>query len=280
MNDAGSRGVTGLRVQQHNAIVVLTLDRPDRGNSLTPDMHAEIRRVWEWIRTDPDVRATVITGSGDRHFCTGTDVGGVAERGSTTAGDGPFRDSVFWTSRQNGVWKPTICAVNGVVAGGGLHFVVDSDIVVAADTSSFLDTHVNVGMVGAIENIGLLQRLPLGTVLRMTLQGKSFRLDAARAYQLGLVDELVRPHELLDTAMAIAEEVARNSPEAAARSLEAIWSSLGVPYDQALEYGWSLVRRHWRHPDFAEGPRAFVERRPPRWQVLPADGSPSGDHKA
>jgi E-phenylitaconyl-CoA hydratase len=267
---AASSGTAGLRVEQRGAIVIVTLDRPGQGNSLTPDMHAEMRRVWSWIRADSAVRATIITGSGDRHFCTGTDVAGVAERGTTNAGDGPLRDSVFWTSRQNNVWKPTICAVNGIAAGGGLHFVVDSDIVVAAKTASFLDAHVNVGMVGAIENIGLLQRLPLGTALRMTLQGKSFRLGAARAYQLGLVDELVAPSALLDTAMTIAEEIARNSPEAVARSLEAMWSSLGVPYEDALEYGWSLVRDHWKHPDCTEGPRAFVERRAPNWQVLPA----------
>jgi E-phenylitaconyl-CoA hydratase len=263
-------GVVGLRVEQRGHVVTLTLDRPDQGNSLTPEMHAEMRRVWTWIRTDPTVRATIITASGDRHFCTGTDVAGVAARGTTNAGDGPLKESVFWTSRQNDVWKPTICAVNGMVAGGGLHFVVDSDIVVAADTASFLDTHVNVGMVGAIENIGLTYRLPLGTALRMTLQGKSFRLGAARAYSLGLVDELVAPEALIDCANSIAEEICRNSPEAVARSLEAMWSSLGVPYEEALEHGWSLVRRHWKHPDFAEGPRAFVEKRAPNWQVTPS----------
>jgi E-phenylitaconyl-CoA hydratase len=262
-------GVPGLGVERQGSIAILRLDRPDKGNSLTSEMHTEIRRVWSWIRADPDIRATIITGSGDRHFCTGTDVSAVAERGTTNAADAPLEESVFWSSRQNRVWKPTICAVNGIAAGGGLHFVVDSDVVVAADTASFLDTHVNVGMVGAVENIGLMQRLPLGTVLRMTLQGKSYRLNAERAYQLGLVDELVAPESLFDTAMTIAKEISRNSPEAVARSMEALWSSLGVPYDDALEHGWSLARGHWGHPDFVEGPRAFVERRAPNWQVLP-----------
>lgn len=261
------RGVDGLVVEQRGAIAILTLNRPAQGNSLTPEMHAEMRKAWAWIRVDPTIRVTIITASGNRHFCTGTDVAGVAERGKTNAGDGPLKESVYWTSRQNGVWKPTICAVNGVVAGGGLHFVVDSDIVIATETASFLDAHVNVGMVGAIENIGLLQRLPMGTALRMTLQGKSFRLSASRAFQLGFVDELVGHDELLSTALSIAEDIASNSPEAVARSMEALWSSLGVPYDDALEFGWTLLRRHWSHPDFIEGPRAFVEHRNPEWKV-------------
>jgi E-phenylitaconyl-CoA hydratase len=263
---AKSSNVEGLLVDQQGPVAVVTLDRPHKGNALTADMHVEMRRVWSWIRDDPGVRVTVITGNGD-HFCTGTDVEDVARRGTTNAGPGAFKDAVFWTSRQNAVWKPTICAVNGLVAGGGLHFVVDSDIVVAANTASFLDAHVNVGMVGAVENIGLVQRLPLGTALRMTLQGKRFRLSASRAYQLGLVDELVDRGSLMETAMGIAEDIAENSPEAVARSMEAVWGSLGVQYEEALEHGWSLVQGHWGHPDFVEGPRAYAERRFPVWQA-------------
>lgn len=265
MSGPGHLGVEGLIVEQHGAVVLLTLDRPQRGNALTPPMHAEMRKIWAWIKDDTNVLATVITGSG-AYFCTGTDVESVARTGTTNAGPGPLRDALFWTSRQNAVWKPTVCAVNGLVAGGGLHFVVDSDIVVAAETASFLDSHVNVGMVGAVENIGLARRAPLGTALRMTLQGKQFRLPARRAYELGLVDELASPDSLMSTAMSIAQDIAQNSPEAVARSMQAIWSSLEMPYEAALEHGWQMVQEHWTHPDFFEGPRAFVERRPPEWQ--------------
>ena len=86
-----------------------------------------------------------------------------------------------------------------MVAGAGLHFVVDADIIVAAEHAVFLDTHVNVGMVGAIENIGLAKRLPLGSALRMTLCGKKYRMPAQRAYELGLVDEVVPADKLLET---------------------------------------------------------------------------------
>jgi enoyl-CoA hydratase/carnithine racemase len=181
------------------------------------------------------------------------------------------------------VWKPVICAVNGLCVGGGHHFVVDADIVIASRNAAFTDTHVNVGMVGALENIGLAKRLPLGTALRMTLLGRAYRLSAERAWQLGLVDELVdRPADLLACANDMAQSMLANSPQAMALSKQAVWGSLERGYGDALEQAWALLRLHWGHPDFQEGPRAFGEGREPRWnpdpnaRSEPADGSGSG----
>lgn len=246
-------------------LAVVTLNRPDVGNSLTPGMHSFMRAVWEDVKRDDDVRCVIVTGAGRRHFCTGVDVRGVAARGKTSTTDGPLDEEVSWSPRQANVWKPVICAVNGLAGGAGLHFVVDSDIVVATETASFVDTHVNVGMVGAVENIGLAQRLPLGTALRMTLQGRNYRLPAKRAYALGLVDELAGPDELMTVTRAIAADIAANSPKAVSLSKQAVWSAVEQGYSAAAEYGWALARMHWSHPDFAEGPRAFAERRDPNW---------------
>jgi enoyl-CoA hydratase/carnithine racemase len=128
-----------------------------------------------------------------------------------------------------------------------------------------MDTHVNVGMVGGVENASLAYRLPLGSVLRMTLVGKEYRMPAARAYQLGLVDELVEPDQLMTAATAMAHAIAANSPAAVQRSKQAIWQSREMGYTQAVEYGWAMVRMHWGHPDFREGPAAFREKRAPNW---------------
>lgn len=255
----------GVRYEKDDGIARITLDRVEAGNALTPGMHSMFRSIWRDVGDDPDVRCAIVTGTGERHFCTGADVSGVASSGRVSTGDERITREVFWSSRQNDVWKPVIAAVNGLANGAGLHFVVDADIVVASRNAAFMDTHVNVGMVGAIENIGLAKRLPLGTALRMTLQGKAFRLSAERAYQLGLVDELVEPAELLPTAEAIARDICANSPHAVSLSQQAVWSSVEMPYSQAVEYGWALLRLHWRHPDFTEGPRAFAERRAPNW---------------
>ncbi|MCL2534786.1 MAG: enoyl-CoA hydratase-related protein [Nocardiaceae bacterium] len=254
--------------EKRDHIAYITLNRPHKGNSLTGTMMPVMKEVWGEVRDDPWIRAAIVTGAGDRHFCTGADVDAVASRGGMSTGTGPLTDEVYWSPRQNRVWKPVICAANGLVAGAGLHFVVDADIVVASDTVSFMDTHVNVGLVGAMENIGLAKRLPLGTALRMTLMGRDYRLPAQRAYQLGLVDELVAQDQVMATAEEIARSIARNSPAAVSLSQQAIWNSLEMGYTQACEYGWALLRMHWGHPDSKEGPRAFSERREPQWTTV------------
>ncbi|WP_238009895.1 enoyl-CoA hydratase/isomerase family protein [Dactylosporangium sp. AC04546] len=257
----------GIEYDERDGIATIRLNRPDVGNALSRRMRPRLRELWAKVRDDPSVRVVIVTGTGDRHFCTGADVREVADTGTTTSGQGTVAEDIVWSPLQNQVWKPVICAVNGLVAGGGLHFVADADVVVAADHAQFMDTHVSVGQVGAVENIGLARRLPLGTVLRMTLTGKGFRLDAARAYQLGLVDELVPAAGLMDTAWELAVAIAANSPSAVSRSKQAIWGAAERPHQEALEYGWELARRQWTHPDFLEGARAFVQRRPPQWNV-------------
>ncbi len=262
----------GLRYQRRDdGIALLTLDRPERGNALAPHMQPIVRAVWEEVRDDPTIRVAVVSAAGDRHFCTGFDV---AEAEGDEAADvfdnRPLAEAVHWSPHQNRVWKPVICAVQGLCVGGGLHFVVDADIVVASKNATFMDSHVNVGMVGALENVGLAKRLPLGTALRMTLQGRDFRLSAERAFQLGLVDELVdTPADALPAALEIAQSMLANSPQAMALSKQAIWASLEQGYGAALEQAWSLLRLHWGHPDFREGPRAFGDKREPRWNPDP-----------
>ncbi|MDT5025448.1 MAG: hypothetical protein QOE61_1874 [Micromonosporaceae bacterium] len=254
-----------------DGVATVRLNRPEAGNALSRRMRPLFIDIWADIREDADVRAVVITGTGDRHFCTGADVKEVAESGTTTSTSERVAEAVVWSPMQNGIWKPVICAVNGLVAGGGLHFVADADIVLAAESAAFMDSHVSVGQVGAIENIGLAHRMPLGSALRMTLMGRSYRMPAARAYQLGLVDEVVALDDLSDTATAMALAIAANSPAAVMRSKQAIWDSIGVPRQDALEHGWALAREHWNHPDFLEGARAFAEKRPPRWTTAPQD---------
>jgi enoyl-CoA hydratase/carnithine racemase len=257
----------GLKYERRDHIAFITLDRPERGNALHSSQVEPMKAIWAEVREDPWIRCAIITASGDRHFCTGADVGAVAARGGVKAGKGPLSEEVHWSPRQNRVWKPVICAVNGTVASAGLHFVVDSDIVVSVNTAQFLDTHVNVGMVGAIENIGLAKRMPLGSALRMTLCGKAYRMSAERAYQLGLVDELCEPDELMATAEEIARQICANSPTAVSLSQQAIWSSVEMGYRDSLEFGWALLRMHWDHPDCKEGPRAFAEKREPVWET-------------
>jgi len=262
----------GLRYEKRDGVARITLDRPERGNALTPAMQPIIRAIWSDVRDAPAIRAAVVTAAGEKHFCTGFDVGSDEGEGGdeTVFADRPLADAVHWSPYQNRVWKPVLCAVNGLCVGGGLHFVVDADIVLASENAAFMDTHVNIGMVGALENVGLAKRLPLGAALRMTLLGRHYRMPARRAYELGLVDELVAtPADLPAAVDAMLQAILRNSPQAMLRSKQAVWGSLERGYTDALEHGWSLLRGHWKHPDFAEGSRAFAEKREPRWNPDP-----------
>lgn len=269
----------GVLYERRNGIATITIDRPERGNSLAPAMQKIFRAIWADVRDNDAIRVAIVKASGEKHFCTGFDV---AEAGGDDASDvfvdAPLSQSVHWSPYQNGVWKPVICVVTGLCVGGGLHFVVDSDIVVASRNAAFTDTHVNVGMVGAVENIGLAKRLPLGAALRMTLMGRHYRMPAGRAYELGLVDELAAtPADAVKRAQEMAAQMLDNSPQAMALSKRAIWESLERGYADALENGWSLLKSHWRHPDFVEGPRAFAEKRKPVWNPDPDAEIDDGD---
>jgi enoyl-CoA hydratase/carnithine racemase len=161
---------------------------------------------------------------------------------------------------------PTIVAINGVCAGAGLHFVADGDIVIASNKASFVDTHVNVGQVTALEPIGLMRKASLGAVLRMVLLGKAERLNAEQALETGLVSEVVEPEALLDRALALADIVAQGSPAAIAGSLKAVWDAYELPLSEAYANGFDILIRHRAHPDAVEGPAAFLEKRAPNWR--------------
>ena len=266
-----SGSLEGVIYEQRDQLAVITLNRPERGNSLTPGMQRVFRAIWRDVRENPEIRVAVVTAAGERHFTTGFDMSEAAgDDAESVFANRPLEDAVFWSPHQNRVWKPVICAVNGLCVGGGLHFVVDADIVIASENAAFMDTHVNVGMVGALENVGLARRLPIGAALRMTLMGRHYRMPARRAYELGLVDELVAtPAELFPCAEEMARAMLENSPQAMSLSKQAVWGSLERGYGEALEHAWALLRLHWGHPDFEEGPRAFAEKRPPRWNADP-----------
>lgn len=250
-----------------DGIALITLNRPHEGNALTTEMHKGLRKIWRDVDENPAVRVAIVTGAGERHFCTGASVSGLATGGEDTAmRQGTMEEVNHLSPYQNKVWKPVICCVNGLVNGGGLHFVVDSDIVVASANAKFMDTHTSVGQVGALENMGLALRSTLGTAMLLTLAGKAYRMDAERAYQLGLVDILEPdPAAAMARSRELALAIAANSPAAIRNSKQAIWGAMEQGYSRALESGWQLLRLHWGHPDFDEGPKAFGEKRAPVW---------------
>jgi enoyl-CoA hydratase/carnithine racemase len=257
-----------LRVERDGAVTIVTIDRPERLNAINGAMMVELERFWDGFDADPDQRVAVVTGAGVRAFCVGADVKEIAELGELPERQRhpDVRIASRITPLQARVSKPAICAVNGICAGGGLHFVADCDVTIAAEEATFIDPHVSVGQVSALEPVVLARRMPLGALLRMVLVGSHETMTAERAYELGIVTEVVPRANLLDAALVLAQRIAANSPAAVAASRRAIWDSLELPLEGARQHGWDLLRRHWAHPDFEEGPRAFAERREPRWR--------------
>lgn len=257
-----------LIVERRGPVGWLIFNRPDSLNSHNIPMLREVPEAWAELDADDAVRVIVNTGVG-RGFSTGADVKEIAASGSMGDRMKKLDDE---GGRRGGlgpraceVWKPVIAAVNGVCAGGGLHFVAEADIVLASSDATFVDTHVSVGQVAALEPIGLVGRMPFGAVLRMAMVGRYERLSAQRAFALGMVDQVVEPERLADEAQALAETIARNSPSAVMASKRAIWSAVEMGRESALAEGMERVKAFWDHPDNKEGPAAFAEKREPRW---------------
>jgi enoyl-CoA hydratase/carnithine racemase len=258
-----------LRFEVEDRIAVLTLDRPDRGNSINPQMMMDLEHAWTRIQTDLEIRVAVITGAGERHFCTGADVSDL-KQGVGGLNNRQYHEENRFTARMMHVTKPVVCAVNGLVNGGGLHFVADSDIVVSRDDVEFMDTHVSVGQVSALESVGVARRAGLGAALLMGLAGRGYRMPARRAYELGLVDLLEPTADAARArAMELARAIAQNSPQAMSLTKRAIWGVVENSEPQATHYAWEMLKSHWTHPDFDEGPKAFNEKRPANWNPDP-----------
>ena len=263
-------GYSTLIVERDGPIGWLVFNRPAAGNAMDATMLAELERAWRELDEDPQVRVIVNTGEGAA-FQTGLDVAQLArDKDALREQSRRTRDAELKLSAwQNDVQKPVIAAVNGVCAGGGLHFVADADIVIAASTATFLDPHVSIGQVSAYEVIALVRKSPMEPIVRMALAGRHERISADRARQLGILSEVIDPPEgLRDAARDLASKVARNSPAAMAATKRALWGALERGLTDACRAGSAELVGMWGHPDQEEGPRAFTDKREPEWQEI------------
>lgn len=221
-------------------VATITLNRPDKLNGIDGDMLAEIRRLWQVVRDDDDVHAVVFRAAGERAFSTGLDrVKGFV-----------YPDNV-WNKPDPGesldpkhfkCWKPVICAVNGMCAGGAFYIVGGSDIVVASPDATFFDPHVDFGLVAALEPISMLRRMPLGEILRVSLLGVEERMSADRAHQIGLVSEIVSGDRLWERAHELASKIAAKPSISTQGTVRAIWESLDAGRTAALARGLSYTQ--------------------------------------
>ncbi|MFM8238369.1 MAG: enoyl-CoA hydratase/isomerase family protein [Actinomycetota bacterium] len=220
-----------IRLERRGPVGWIVFDRPEVANAMDARMMDELEAAWLGVEADPDVRVIVNTGSG-RAFQTGLDVAQLARAPAALAEQSrrTKRFELRLTAWHCGVTKPVIAAVNGVCAGGGLHFVADADIVIASADATFVDPHVSVGQASVYETIALARKAPMESITRLALVGRHERLSARRAYELGICSQVVDPPErLADEAQALAERIAEHPPERLAAIKRALWGALETP---------------------------------------------------
>ena len=253
---------SGIRLER-GEVTTITLDRPDAANAFdrtTLRMFAET--VWT-IADASDVRAVVVTGAGSKAFCAGADL---KERGGMSIDE--VRDYIhtirdILTSLER-LPQPVVAAINGSAFGGGCELALACDIRVMADDAWIGLTETGLGI---IPGAGGTQRLPrlVGRGRGIELIATARRVDAAEALEIGLVQDVVPPGEVLGRAKEIAETIAGNAPVAVRAAKEAVLRGLEMPIDDALQLETELYERTLGTKDRLEGLAAFRERRPPRY---------------
>src|SRR5207248_323144 len=226
--EGGDHPLGAVRRPDRDTVAGLDTSR-DQGARRAPDLLGQLGESEpRELDDEPDVRVIVNTGDGHA-FQTGLDVAQLAREPDALREQSrrTKRFELRFTAWHNEVWKPVIAAVNGVCAGGGLHFVADADIVIASSDATFVDPHVSVGQASVYETIALTKKSPMESVLRMAFVGRHERLSAARAYELGICSQVVDPPErLFAEAQALGEVIARHSPAALAHTKRALWAAL------------------------------------------------------
>lgn len=222
-----------ITVEMDGHVAWVTLNRPEAYNAFSPTMEREVQATWQAFRRDDDVRAIVLTAAGEKSFCVGID----RNEGDFTALDDSA--GLYGTSnnfmyddpgdklgpKANDLWKPVICAVNGMAAGGAFYMLAEADVIIAADHATFFDPHVTYGMAAVYEPMKMLQRMPLGEILRLSLLGNHERMSAETAHRIGLVSEVCPADELRERAKWVADAIAAQPPVAVQGTLRAIWAA-------------------------------------------------------
>jgi enoyl-CoA hydratase/carnithine racemase len=229
-----------LDIDAADHVATITLNRPERLNAFNRTMCEEIARAWRIVKLDESVHAVVLRAAGSRAFSAGLDI--------TTPYGQPEN---IWNHEDPGealspkwqkMWKPVVCAVQGMCTAGAFYFINESDVVICSEEATFFDSHVSAGLVCALEPIGLMRRIGLGDTLRIALMGNDERVGADTALRIGLVTEVVAAEQLWNRAHEIAATIAAKPPSATQGTVKAIWESLDKPYRAALEQGLIYTR--------------------------------------
>jgi enoyl-CoA hydratase/carnithine racemase len=255
----------GLVVTYDGHVATITLDRPHAGNSLDPGTVAALRRSWDELERDDNVWVAVITGAGDRFFCTGTDLKATPPPAESFA-SATLNGRGLRLAPPPSFLKPTIAAINGMAVGGGLEIALACDLRVASDTAQFGLSEVRVGSLAGQGGTQRLPRaIPPAVAMKMLLTGD--RIDASEALRVGLVSDVFPAADLRRGAFDLAQRICEAAPLSVRAAKMAAVRGAELPLEAGLELEnqlWGALRDT---EDRTEGRQAFAEKREPQWQA-------------
>ena len=258
-----------IQYEEKNAVAWVTLNRPQVHNAFNAQMQRELFDLWRGLRRNDDVHAVVLTGAGDKAFCTGIDRSETMGAKLVESADKPIvgRASTPFMFDDPGanigpkscdLWKPVIAAVNGMACGGAFYMLGEVEFIIAADHATFFDPHVTYGMTAAFEPMHMLQKMPFHEIMRLSLLGNYERLSARRAHEIGLVSEVVPLDKLRESATWAAEAIASQPPLAIQGTLRAIWAARELGRSQALALGYAFIGLGTNQESLRQGQELFA----------------------
>jgi enoyl-CoA hydratase/carnithine racemase len=252
-----------IRLEEEDGILTITLERPQVLNALHLPAHVELSRAFDMYAQTPALRVAIVTGAGERAFCVGTDLKSLAQTGDYEYPRGGFAG----ITKRFDLFKPVIAAVNGLCLGGGVEIVAACDLAVADEHAQFGLPEPLVGLAalggGALQR--LARQMPMKDAMALVLTGR--RIDAAEARRVSLINEVVPRGQALSRARAIARDMLACAPLALEASKQVLLQSTAEPdLEAAMRRRYTAAERMLASEDAKEGPRAFAEKRPPRWQ--------------
>jgi enoyl-CoA hydratase len=253
-----------LLTEQRGAVLIVTMNRPEKRNALSGPMLAGMREAWDTVDSDPGIRACVLTGAGGA-FCAGADLKAMNEShpGSSGSGFDPAVLEPLLKGRR--LTKPLIAAVEGPAIAGGTEILQATDIRVAGESARFGISEARWGLfpLGG-SAVRLVRQLPYTVAADLLLTGR--HITAAEALRIGLIGHVVPDGEALAAAVDIAGQIAANGPVAVRAILRTIRDTEGLPENEAFRIEARIGMEVFRSEDAREGPRAFAEKRTPRFR--------------
>ncbi|MCD6680768.1 MAG: enoyl-CoA hydratase-related protein [Burkholderiaceae bacterium] len=245
--------------EKQDRVVVVTINRPERRNAINHAVREGLHDAWRRFERDEDARVAILTGAGERAFCAGMDL---VQMSQEKLGSLP-RDFLPILGDNVSVTKPVIAAVNGAAYAGGWLFAQMCDLCVASENATFAITEVKVGR-GMVWAPPLIHMIPQRVMLELLLTGRS--ISAQRAYEIGFVNQVVPPGQLMSAAMQLAREIVDGAPLTAAAAKEMVYLSTEMGRTAALRAAYHVFEPVLASEDAQEGPAAFREKRKPVWR--------------